>query len=104
MLEVIYVLMLSFLFDTIIWNIEVPYRQYLGDSVRTLTAGVSSSDGEDLYIGVVGLMILILVFEWVRRKRLNSNRPVFEKYFYIPAIFFVFLLGVTIARFLLINY
>jgi preprotein translocase subunit SecE len=103
-LEIVYVAVLGFLFDTIIWNIEVPYQKYRGDDVRTEIADIGWSNGQNLMISIIGLMALILIFEWVRRKKLKGNRPAFEKYFYIPAIFMIFLLGLLVGRFLLISY
>jgi hypothetical protein len=38
-------------------------------------------------------MLLILITEWVRRKKFNNSRPQFEKYLFIPAMFLVLLFG-----------
>lgn len=34
-----------------------------------------------------GLLLIILVAEWVRRRQRNSDRSRYEKYLYLPAMF-----------------
>lgn len=38
-------------------------------------------------------MLLILITEWVRRRKFNNGRPQFEKYLFIPAMFLFLLFG-----------
>lgn len=41
-----------------------------------------------------GLLILILVAEWVRRAQFGSKRLKYEKYLYIPAMFSMLLFAI----------
>lgn len=51
-----------------------------------------------------GLLILILATEWIRRWQHKIKRPKYEKYFYIPAMFFMLLFAIYYVNSLLSSY
>ncbi|RZJ64323.1 MAG: hypothetical protein EOO47_27095 [Flavobacterium sp.] len=48
----------------------------------------------EIYTGLFGSsMLLVLLTEWIRRRKLKDVRPSYEKYFFIPTMFLILLFG-----------